>query len=461
MPYSFQGISTMSSALRAYQTQLDVTGENIANLETVGFHRRTATLTQNPSTTVTVGHTVTVGNGVNVMAVTRVRDMFLQGRRTEAESKLGRQQTALAGLTNVQSAMMEPGDEGVSAAYDAFNNAWSALSASPGSAAAKADVQAAGQKLAGKVSGFAGDLCAQRSDNVADTKDILGKIDAATSKIAKLNTDIATAVARGGAPNDLLDRRDAAVQELSGYADVTVSKGDGNVSVSLNGFQLVTPSGAQTVSDKYDMASGKILQGTSSFGVNGGSLAGAHDTLTTINATSAKLDTFADNLRRGVNALFTTGTTANGTTGAAFFAEPVPPSTAVGALDLRLSDALAADSGAIPSGTSGLSGDGKLAAQISALRDQKVTALGDQTLSGYYAGVVSDLGRQVSSTQDAVDTQESVTQQIDAQISSTSGVSMDDEMANMLRFQRSYQAAAKALSTFDSMTETLIGMLNR
>ena len=126
-----------------------------------------------------------------------------------------------------------------------------------------------------------------------------------------------------------------------------------------------------------------------------------------------------------------------------------------------MADAVAADANNIPSGTSGLSGDGTLAAQISGLRDKKIAGLGTQTLGGYYASLVSDVGRQTASAADGVETYESVAKQIDAQISETSGVSMDDEMATLLRFQRAYQAAAKALSTFDSMTETLIGMLNR
>ncbi|RYG24627.1 hypothetical protein EON82_10080, partial [bacterium] len=246
-----------------------------------------------------------------------------------------------------------------------------------------------------------------------------------------------------------------------GLADVTVSRSAAGYDVSLNGFQLVNRTGTKTVADKYNAASGKIVEGSSTFAVNGGSLAGAHDVSAAIDATQTRLDNFADTVRTEVNALFVAGTTAGGVTGMPFFAEPVPPSIAVGAMGLRLDDPIAADANNIASGTSGLLGDGTLAAQISGLRDKRIAALGNQTLGGYYSSLVSDVGRQVVSAQDSVDTYQSVADQIDAQISGTSGVSMDDEMATLLRFQRAYQAAAKALSTFDSMTETLIGMLNR
>ena len=459
MPSTFQGINTMSSALRAFQTQLDVTGDNISHAETVGYHRRTATLAQSPGTATTVGKTVMVGNGVNVAAVTRVRDMFLATRRTDAESRLGRGEEALAGLSEIESATMEPGDDGVSAAYDAFNNAWSALSASPGSGAARADVQAAGNRLAARVSGFSTDLQAQRLEVGTRTKEILGDVDAKAAKIAEMNGRIAEASARGGVPNDLLDERDAAVKDLAGLVDVSVVKGDGGYAVSVGGFRLVDPSGTRALSGNYDSATGRVVDGTFTFPVNGGALAGAHDVAAAIDSVSAKLDAFADGLRTSVNALFATGATASGATGGAFFAEPVPPATTVGAAGLRLSAAVAADPGAIPSGTSGLSGDGGLAAQLSALRDKKL--LGGETLGGFYSSLVGDIGRQTASAGDSVDVGQAVAVQIDAQISETSGVSMDDEMANLLRFQRAYQAAAKALSTFDSMSETIINMLNR
>lgn len=451
----------MSSALRAFQTQLDVTGDNISNAETVGYNRRTVKLNEAASSSVTVGNTVSVGNGVNVAAVSRVRDMFLAARRTEAGSKLGRGQESLAGLSKIQSAMAEPGDNGISSAYDAFNNAWSALSASPGDASAKADVQRAGQALAGRISTYAKDLNAQGADNYTRTNEILSDIDKQAANIADLNKQIAEAQARGGTPNDLMDKRDQAVEDLSSMADVTVSRGIGGYDVSLNGFRLVDVSGSNPIASKYDMSTGRIVDGNTSFPVNGGTLAGAHDTALAINSTMGRLDTFAETLRTEVNGLFANGTTAAGVTGKPFFAEPTPPSTTMGAIGLRLDDAIAADPNNIASGTSGLSGDGTLAAQLSGLRDKKVAGLGNVTMGSFYSTLVSDVGRQTAAAKDTVDTQQAVTDQIDAQISETSGVSMDDEMANLLRFQRAYQAAAKALSTFDSVTETLIGMLNR
>ncbi len=451
----------MSSALRAFQAQLDVTGDNISNSETVGYNRRTIQLTEAPTTTMTIGRTVDVGNGVNVAAVTRVRDMFLAARREEATSKLGRGEESLAGLSKIQAAMGEPSDSGISSAYDAFTNAWSSLSASPGDSSAKADVQQAGANLASRISSYAKDLTNQAADNVTRTKEILGDVDQLATKISDLNNRIAQATAQGGTPNDLLDARDSAVQDLSKLADVTVTKAPTGYSVSLNGYRLVDVSGVNALAAKYDSTTGRIVDGTDSFPVLNGSLAGAHDTALAISSTSARLDTFADALRSQFNAIYSTGTNSAGVTGMPFFTEPVLPATTTTAIGLSLDAPIAADPNNIASGTSGLSGDGTLAAQLSALRDTKIAGLGNMTMGNYYSTLVSDIGRQTATAQDTVDTQTAVNTQIDAQISSTSGVSMDDEMANLLRFQRAYQAAAKALSVFDQMSETIIGMLNR
>lgn len=451
----------MSSALRAFQAQIDVTGDNISNSETVGYNRRTVQLTEAPSTTMTIGRSIDVGNGVNVAAVTRVRDMFLAARREEAASKLGRGEESLAGLSKIQAAMGEPGDTGISSAYDAFTNAWSALSASPGDLSAKADVQQAGANLASRISSYAKDLSSQAADSVTNTKEILTNIDQLATKISDLNNRIAQTTAQGGTPNDLLDARDTAVQDLSKLADVTVTKAPTGYAVSLNGYRLVDVSGVNPLASKYDSTTGRIVDGTDSFPVLNGSLAGAHDTDLAIASTSARLDTFADTLRTQFNAIYATGTNSAGVTGAPFFAVPVLPATSTTAIGLSLDAAIAADPNTIASGTSGLSGDGTLAAQLSALRDTKIAGLGNMTMGNFYSTLVSDIGRQTATAQDTVDTQTAVNTQIDAQISSTSGVSMDDEMANLLRFQRAYQAAAKALSVFDQMSETIIGMLNR
>lgn len=462
MPSTFHGISTMSSALRAYQLQLDTTGNNIANVDTTNYSRQRVETSQSPGIDTTAGATIRIGSGVSVDGIIRLRDMFQESRRLDSGSKLSGSTEASEGLQAIEASFMEPGDSGISAALDAFHNAWSSLSASPDNSAAKADVQTTGKTLASRISGLATDLQGQRGDTVAKINQTFDDIDAKTKTIADLNKQIAKVVATGSAPNDLFDQRDTAIRDLASMVNIqSTINGQGQATISVGGKTLVDPSGASQIPRTYDATTGTLTENGLSFPVTGGTLGGAFSTLGAIDDTTAKLNTFADTLRTEVNALVKTGTNAAGVTGLSFFADPVPPATSITASEFRLDDTIAGDANSIPSGTSGLSGDGILAAQLSSLRDTKIAALGNQSIGNFYAGLVSDVGRKVSTAQTDVDTNQAVVTQIDAQIASVSGVSLDDEMANMLRFQRSYQAAAKALSTFDQMTQTLIDMLQR
>ena len=100
-----------------------------------------------------------------------------------------------------------------------------------------------------------------------------------------------------------------------------------------------------------------------------------------------------------------------------------------------------------------------MALSISNLKDQSVAGLGNVTFARYFGNVVSDVGSKKSYWDGQNSTQQAMVDQINQQIQSVSGVSLDDEMANMLKFQRSYQAAAKALSIFDQTTQDLINMI--
>jgi flagellar hook-associated protein 1 FlgK len=170
------------------------------------------------------------------------------------------------------------------------------------------------------------------------------------------------------------------------------------------------------------------------------------------------LDSIANELLTQINSVHATGTNPLGNTGVNFFNDSNPQS---GAIDLDLDAAIAADPDAIVSSVTGTPGDGGLALSLSRLRDQTIGALGGKTFGRYFQAMVSDVGTRVAYWESELQTQSAVSDQIDAQVQAVSGVSLDDEMANMLRFQRSYQAAAKALTIFDQIAEDLINMVRR
>jgi flagellar hook-associated protein 1 FlgK len=132
-----------------------------------------------------------------------------------------------------------------------------------------------------------------------------------------------------------------------------------------------------------------------------------------------------------------------------------------GAIDFDLSAEVKGSPRAIAAGLTGEPGDGGLALNLSQLRDTGLAALGNQTFQGFYLANVGQVSSQAAYYEAAAKTEEAVASQIESQVQAVSGVSLDDEMTEMMRYQRSYQAAARALTVFDQVTEDLIAMLRR
>ena len=131
----------------------------------------------------------------------------------------------------------------------------------------------------------------------------------------------------------------------------------------------------------------------------------------------------------------------------------------LGSLDFALSAAVDSSASNVVVGNSSAAGDGSAALALSNLQNTQLAGLGNQTFGGYYNTLVSTIGRDTNVAQNNVDTANGLSEQVDSQVQSTSGVNIDDEMSNMLKFQRSYQAAAKVLNTMDQVTSDLINMI--
>ncbi|HVL37898.1 MAG TPA: flagellar basal body protein, partial [Fimbriimonadaceae bacterium] len=157
MPSAFHGIDLASRALRSFQRGLDVTGHNIANVNTPGYSRQTISFGQTDPTTFYGMRAITLGTGVSVSTVNRVRDLFLEGRRSTEQAEFGRFSALAQNLSRIEG-LMPMGPGGIGDALDRFFNSWSALSANPSEPGVRQEVQLAGQTLALRVRSTYGDL---------------------------------------------------------------------------------------------------------------------------------------------------------------------------------------------------------------------------------------------------------------------------------------------------------------
>jgi flagellar hook-associated protein 1 FlgK len=459
MPSPFMGIDIAARALRSFQSALDVTGHNIANVNTTGYSRETVNFNQTEATTFYFGKPIALGTGVEIASVNRIRDMFLQGSRLATQSQASQLATLSTNLSNVENIVLEPGTDGISDALNSFFDAWSALASNPTESAARFQVQQAGQTLADRIKNTYAGLSDIKNQCVSDVENTFNSIDQLTTKIADYNKEIRKQTAQGVEPNDLLDLRDQAIQDLSGLINVTTQTfDDGSVAVYVGQCNLVDSSGSKAIPRTYDATAQTISSGQFTYKVSGGQLNGLFQSITTVNSYQTQLDNFANTLRTQVNTLHKTGTNNldPATTGINFFNDSTPQT---GASDLDLSTEVKANADAISSSITGNDGDGGLALSLSQLRDSSIAGLGSKTMSEYYADFASGIGSDVDYYKSALEAKNAVLTQIDTQVQSVSGVSLDDEMASMLRFQRSYQAAAKMLNIFDQVTEDLINLI--
>lgn len=459
MPSAFHGIDSISRALQAFQRGLETAGHNLSNVNTKGYTRQVVDYVPTMPTTFMGIRKIALGTGVGVASITRARDAFLADRMARVQGNAGHFQAKANSLGMVEEVFGTATGNILVTRLGTFFNGWSSLASNPSDETARMEVQTSGDALGAAVRQKYTDLKAAKENVHGQVAQTLQRIQELADSIAGLNKSIRATSVDGTSPNDLLDHRDLVLSELSSLVSVQIfPQQDGSVFVHAGSMPLADSVGSYNVPQQYDAANGTLTDGVTTFRVHGGKLQGLFESGTQITSYQGQLDAFAITLRDEVNYLHQSGIGADASTGVNFFKLPSSPGLSA-AESFDLSDEVRASTDAIAAGTSGASGDGSLALALSQLRDQSFVALGSKTASQYLTAMVANVGQQVSSAEDTLATYQAVKTQIEEQIQSVSGVSIDDEMASMVRLQRSYQAAAKALSVFNQVTEDLINMV--
>jgi flagellar hook-associated protein 1 len=430
---TFSGLQTSLRGLLAQQRSLDVTAHNIANAQTPGYTRQEAVLGAALPYTIDAGMLVDgsgaqLGQGVDVLEYRRMRDSFLDLQFRAQNMSLGEKTATADGLSRVEEQLGEPGDDAISGLLGKFWDAWGALEANPTDGAAKAGVVATGQALAGALANLDARLSSLSSTAAAEyaslTTDPGNDVAGYANQLASLNQAIKEQMAVGRQPNDLLDQRDLVLDKLSELGQVSTSDtdGDGALDVSFGGAATVLVNGS----------TGAVTW-PQTLTAPGGKLGALQNLQTTIAGYRTALNGVASSLATGVNAIHGTPPFFTGTT-AATLTVNVTISTLQG-------------------GASGAAGDNSIARAIGALRNGAI--------DNGYASFVREVAADASEANRAASTQSSIVTTLDERRSSISGVSLDEEMTNMIRFQRGYQASSRAMSTMDEMLDTLINRTGR
>ena len=278
------------------------------------------------------------------------------------------------------------------------------------------------------------------------------------SQIAALNQQIVLAQAGGGTANDLVDTREQTIENLAGLVNIsTTAQANGSVNISIGGVPMVTGGNAVDGLQTYDAGGGQLLiqdeNSAATLAVTGGSIGG---NITVRDGALAglqtSLDTLASQLITQVNNIYSAGYDAGGGTGQKFF-------TGAGAADIGVNSALVSDPSQFQvSSAPGAGGDTQIALSLANLASQDNSALGNQSLTQSYAQTVSNLGNAINTATDQLNTSQAISTNLANQRSSESGVSIDEEMTNLMQFQKAYEASAQLVTTLNAMMETVINM---
>ena len=464
---------TLNLGTRSLQTQqagVEVTGQNLANVNNPGYARQRLQI----QSAVTIDSEVgPLGTGAQAIGIEHLRNTLLDAQIRNEQSVGGYWKAQQNGLENAQVTLSEfldrsastdgtvatgQGALGISSALNSLFNAFQAVSTNPTSLAEKQTLISSAQTLATRMNdvtqGLTGvrDLLNQTiATDVDSANQLLGDIAALNDQIARAELPL------GGQANDLRDLRQNKLEELSKLVDIeTAIADDGTFSVSIGGQSFVT---GKDVTDRLATmgrtgefpGTGEIVVVSASsqaaLPVSGGSIAGGIAVRDGALATlQSDLDTLASALITEVNALHTTGAT-----GANFF-------DGTNAGDIRVNAALISDPSEFQSGVPGQAGDNSIALGLARLGGQKLASLGNLTLNDYYGKLTGSFGHALSDANTQVSNYETVNNALLKQRDAISGVSIDEEMTNLLTYQKAYQASAKIISTVDEMLDTVLNM---
>jgi flagellar hook-associated protein 1 len=475
---TFSGLNTARTALWAQQRALDVTGQNIANVNTDGYSRQRAELQSLGGNAVPAVYAVNnnVGEGVSAEKIARIRDTFLESRAQLEHATTASMTVADSTLAQIEQAFREPGDKGIQAQLSDMWAAWGDVHNNSTEPGARSEVLERTQTLVAGIRTTRAALDDQWTGNFDSLSTLVADVNATAVSIADLNVAIRRATQAGLPTNELADKRDVLVLRLSEQVGATSSPADdGSITVAVGGATLV--SGGSTLqlalvgsSDPDDLSSDppRIVTSPGNMLVRaGGTAEGQLTAMTsTIPGYRQAIDDVAVRLATELNAAHAAGYDQYGDAGGPLFDNgsgtlPVDLSQITAAnLTLRISDPkqlAAAKLGPVPdpTGAPGTvpSGDYTNADEIYKL---SLTTTGSD--AGYRKMIVS-LGVQAATATNRLTTQSVIGTQVDASRESVSGVNLDEEMSNLLQFQHGYAAAGQLVSTINQMLDTLINMV--
>ncbi len=506
---TFLAFQTASRAMAASQANIDVTGNNIANVNTDGYTRQRVDLSSISNSGYTQKYTVpgyTVGLGVNVTGIGQIRDPFLDARYRAQSAESGQFNTLLEGLSDLENIYDEADTEGLQSEISNFIKQLQTFSQTPTSKDIALVVRTAAHKITEILNVYSDQNEQVRNQQIYDLSNVVIDTDFNTlvKNIADLNTQIRDELTHGNEPNELYDHRNSLIDELSSIANIKVTTTPEkisedltieNLSISIvNGNESVgivkgglyntlsASSGSSnspvtiTINSSYGGYSGDI---TSQFA--GGSIKGYLDL---INGKGTYADTTAlvpENTFRGTlyykNAIgtfasnfayFLNNLNQSVPADPPLFTNDAGTTTNITAGNIQISAEWLNDASKIKTTTitTPTGGADNVLRMITALKsdikfrkdpaDNSSDVMFEGTVDEYMTGLIGELSLDVELHQNFADTASTVQNNLYASREAMSGVSLDEEGINLMAYQKSYNAAARYFNVLDEAVDKIV-----
>lgn len=401
MVSTFHGLELGKRGLSVAQTNITTTGHNIANANTEGYSRQKVNSSSTPSLDIwTNGQTSQLGTGAQVDSIIRVRDRLLDAQHRDQSSTLGEWTVRQETLGRLEVAINEPSTTGLNAAMDQLNAAWQEVQNNPGDASAQAVLKERAEAFVETAQAMNKSMGNITADLESQQTAALEEAGSLMKQIDQLNASIKKS---GNLSNDLQDKRDVLIGKLSEILPVTVKDmKDGTAEVTLPDIFNTSADGELTLKEDAE--------------VPGGKLAGIQKSLDIVDGYQGELNDTVKNFAEANGNLFASKGIAD-----ADFITNLTVGTTIDATTLNEADLEAAQGG--------------------------------------FRALVSKLGAQSQTAMNTVANHESALLATDNRRQSVVGVSIDEEMANLIMFQHAYSAAARFVTTTDEMLDTIINRM--
>jgi flagellar hook-associated protein 1 FlgK len=470
MGSTFGSLETGVRGLRAHQVALQVTGQNVTNADTPGYSR------QVPVMQVTDPYTLPslynsngvgqIGTGVEVGRILRMRDNFidLQLRNENAlKGKWGLRQNTLEQLEVV---INEPSDSSISASLNQFWNSLNELATRSEDSSVRAAVNENAVVFAQSLRHTHRQLIDLQGDLNEQLSVYTGKVNALAKQIAELNEVIGKVKGSKQEPNDLIDQRERLIQELSELTNITVSSDKNDrFNIAISGAVLVsgdTYAQLKVVKNtaKKGMADVVWVENDLPAAITNGEIKGLLETRDgDVQYYIDSLDHFTSALITKFNQVHQSGYGLDDSSHKKFF-------TGNDAADIDVNPLMAMDLNLIAASKNtakasqlpqGAPGNGENARQLAnVIKRDLLMNNHNVTLTEYYNGLIAKLGIDSEKAKATAQNQDTLINYLHDRQESVAGVSMDEELTNLIKYQNAYNASARYITTMDELLEKLI-----